>query len=70
MDLCTFQESDPHFSRNGETQSRYKCSVEAAAHMNKLQHNLLQGMSESELSGDDFGYLEGVLRHVWDPLAR
>ena len=47
-----------------------KCSVEAAAHMNKLQHNLLQTMSELELSGDDFGYLEGDLRHVWEPLAR
>ena len=37
--------------------------------MNKLQHNLLQRMSESELPGDDFGYLEGDLRHVWEPLA-
>ena len=44
--------------------------MEAAAHMDKLQHNLLQRMSESELLGDDFGYLEGDLRHVWEPLAR
>ena len=44
--------------------------MEAAAHMNKLQHNLLQRMSESELSGDDLGHLEGDLRHVWEPLAR
>ena len=43
--------------------------MEAAAHMNKLQHNLLQTMSESEFSGDDFGYLEGDLQHVSEPLA-
>ena len=27
-------------------------------------------MSESELPGDDFGYLEGDLGHVWEPSAR
>ena len=70
MDLFTFQENDLYFSRNGATQSRNIDQWEAAAHMNKLQHNLLQRMSKSELSGDDFGYLEGYLRHVWEPLAR
>ena len=36
--------------------------MEAAAHMDKLQHNLLQRMSESELSGDDLG----ILREICD----
>ena len=27
-------------------------------------------MSESELPGDDFEYLEGDMRHVWEALAR
>ena len=31
--------------------------MEAAAHMNKLQHDLLQRMGESELSGMTLGIL-------------
>ena len=59
MDLFIFHEHDLYFFRNGATQSRLNAQWEAAAHMNKLPHNLLQRMSESELPGDDFGYLEG-----------
>ena len=60
MDLFTFLGNDLYFPRKGETQSRYNALWEAAAHMNKLQHNLLQRMSESETLGDDFGYLEEI----------
>ena len=57
MDLCIFQESDLYFSRNGITQSRINAQWKAAAHMNKLQHNLLHEMLGNESSLDDMCHL-------------
>ena len=57
MDLFTFHESDLYFSRNGSTQSRYNAQWEAAAHMNKLHHKLLQEMQGNESSLDDMCHL-------------
>ena len=61
MDLFTFQEDDFCFFRNGVTQSRYNAQWEAAAHMNKLQHNL-----QHEMQGNEFRWMTCVIRGmIW-----
>ena len=53
MYLFNFQGNDLYSSRNGVTQSRNNTQWEAAAHMNKLPHNLLHEMLGNESSLDD-----------------
>ena len=57
MYLFTFQENDLYSFRNGVTQSRNNAQWEAAAHTNKLQHNLLHEMQGNESSLDDMCHL-------------
>ena len=64
MNLFTFQENDRYFSRNGATQSRDNAQWEAAAHMNKLQHNLLHEMQGNESLLDDMCHLGNDLA-IW-----
>ena len=70
MDLCIFQESDLYFSRNGVTQSRINAQWRLQHTNTSCSTNFYNEWVKSELSGDDLGYLEGDLRHVWEPLAR
>ena len=62
MELFTFHGDDFHISRNGVTQVDNEALWEAAAHTNRLQHNLLQGMRGQSF----FRMTLDILGMTWD----
>ena len=68
MDLFTFYGDDFHISRNGVTQRGNEALWEAAAHTNRLQHNLLQEMLGQSFFRMTLGILGMTLDMVWSIL--
>ena len=65
MDLFTFQGDDFHIFRNGVTQTVNEALWEAAAHINKLQHNLLQELDFQSFFRMNCCILGMTLDMVW-----
>ena len=65
MDLFTFQGDDFRIFRNGVTQTVNEALWEAAAHINKLQHNLLQELEFQSFFRMNCCILGMTLDMVW-----
>ena len=70
IDLCTFQESYLHFSRNGETQSRINAQWRLQHTNTSCSTNFYNEWVKSELLQDDLLHLGGDFGHGLEPLAR